>query len=232
MDEDELATLGRALLSGPEEGIRGIEVLGENMENTKRKVVILRPWKSYHAYGDMLHHYAMKNLLAYMSTDKENDLSKMNRVLSGRRYQEWVNLGGQIMRKDDLDKLRSDIGNGILTSWKEIHDHYNILWNKYTIDKQKHAWAVLCGIYETEVITGSVWDSAAERAILIQRFVSDQVYSSRKKDYDNPYRKATFRNDEEMKAAIGVVDENSFIVQVRKETEEFEKTVAEMRGRK
>jgi hypothetical protein len=54
------------------------------------------------------------------------------------------------------------------------------------------------------------------------------VYISRKKDYDNPYRQATFRNDEEMRAAIGTIDDNSFIVQVRKETVDYKKTIADV----
>jgi hypothetical protein len=57
--------------------------------------------------------------------------------------------------------------------------------------------------------------------VKIQNFVCDQVYASRKKDFDNPFRQTTFRNKAEMTAAFGTIDENSFIIQVRKETEEF-----------
>jgi len=56
---------------------------------------------------------------------------------------------------------------------------------------------------------------------MIQKFVSDQVYTSRKKDFDNPFKMTTFRNKDEMIAAFGTVDENSFIIQVRQETEDF-----------
>ena len=69
------------------------------------------------------------------------------------------------------------------------------------------------------------------KAVEIQEYVCDQVYVSRKKDYDNPFRQATFRNQEEMKAAIGTIDDNSFIVQVRKETEELKKLVKEIKKR-
>lgn len=44
-------------------------------------------------------------------------------------------------------------------------------------------------------------------------------------DDENPFRRSTFRNEDEMNAAIGTIDDNSFIIQVRKETEEFEKFV-------
>jgi len=56
-----------------------------------------------------------------------------------------------------------------------------------------------------------------EKTVKIQKFVCDQVYNSRKKDFDNPFRQATFRNMDEMNAALGTIEENSFIVQVRQE---------------
>ena len=72
----DLARLGRNLLSGKEEEIKDLEVLGENMENTRRKVVILKPYKAYHAYRDILHYYATKNLMAYMSSNPKSYFPK------------------------------------------------------------------------------------------------------------------------------------------------------------
>ncbi len=230
-NDDDLASLGRVFLSGKEEEINTLEVLGENMENTRRKVVILKTYKAYHAYGDILLYYAMKNLMSYLSSDPNASFTTMQKELRGERQKNWVNLGGQIMQKDDLDKLRSDIRSGQLKTWKEIHNRYDDLWIKYKADKQKHAFATLCHLYASENLTKSEWQSALKKTVDIQRFVSDQVYSSRKKDYDNPYRHSTFRNPEEMRAALGTVDENSFIVQVRKETEEFELLANEIKKR-
>ncbi len=231
-DENKLIKLGRELLSGKEEVVNSLEVLGENMENSKRKALILKTYKAYHAYGDMLHHYAMKNLIAYMNSHPEATLSSMCDDLKGKREHEWVNLGGQIMQKKDLDKLRSDIGSGKIKSWDSIHNRYNTLWNKYTLDKQKHAYAILCDLLGTDKLTDAQWKSALTRAEEIQKYICNQVYSSRKKDYDNPFRQATFRNQDEMKAAIGTIDDNSFIVQVRQETEDFKKVIKGMKNRK
>jgi hypothetical protein len=218
--ENDLAKLGQALFSRKEEVISRLEILGENMEHTKRKTLILKAYQAYHAYSDMLFHYAMRNILAYLDSHPRATLSSMHEDLKGKRQQEWVNLGGQIMQKKDLDKLRSDIGSGKLDSWKSIHERYNKLWAQYPLDKQKHAYALLCEMEETERITEKYWISLLDKAMEIQETICDKVYDSRKKDFDNPYRQATFRNPEEMKAAIGTIDDNSFIVQVRKETEE------------
>jgi hypothetical protein len=230
-NDDELAKLGRDLLSGKEEEINKLEVLGENMENTKRKVLILKPYKAYHAYGDMLHYYAARNLIGYMKSNPKATFSVLSSELKSKRQKEWVNLGGQIMTREDVDKLRSDIRSASLKTWKEIHERYDELWAKYKIDKQKHAFATLCELYGAGHLTLADWKSALDKTVTIQKYVCDQVYNSRKKDFDNPYRKTTFRNMEEMKAAFGTIDENSFIVQVRKETEEFEMLAEEIKQR-
>lgn len=220
-NDDELTMLGRALLSGSEEEINKLEVLGENMENTRRKVLILKPYRAYHAYGDMLHYYAVRNLMTYMNSNPKATFKMLCTDLKNIRQKEWVNLGGQLMTKDDVDKLRSDIGSVKLKSWEVIHNRYDELWAKYRTDKQKHAFATLCNLLGKKDLTLADWNSALDKTVKIQKFVSDQVYSSRKKDFDNPFRYSTFRNKDEMIAAYGTIDDNSFIVQIRKETEEF-----------
>lgn len=229
-DQNELIQLGRKLLYGNIIGMNGLEVLGENMENTKRKVVILKPYEAYHAYGNMLHHYAIKNLLAYIDSHNNTSLSSMHNDLNGKHQQEWINLGGQIMLQKDLDKLRSDIGSGKLNSWQDIHKRYDKLWVKYQADKQKHSYSIICELTGKERLSASQWKSALDKAVEIQEYICDQVYISRKKDYDNPYRLTTFRNNDEMKAAIGSVDENSFILQVRKETEDLKKLIRRVKS--
>ena len=64
--EQELAEMGRELLTGDERFVNDLEVLGENMENTKRRKLIIKPYQAYHAYGDMLQYYAVNNLLDFL----------------------------------------------------------------------------------------------------------------------------------------------------------------------
>jgi hypothetical protein len=229
--EEELALMGKVILSGKEDLSGNLEVIGENIENSRRKAVILKPWKAYHAYGDMLHYYAVKNLFDYLTANPKAKFSSMCKDLECERHSEWTNLGGQIMQNIDLDNLRFDIGSGKLATWQEVHNRYDELWEKYTIDKQKHAFATLCELIGTEKPSNTEWISAIDKAIIIQKYISDQVYKSRKKDFDNPFRKITFRNMDEMTAALGSLEENSFIVQVRQEALEFQKLAEELKKR-
>jgi hypothetical protein len=228
---EELVQMGRQLLTGSPESIAGLQVLGENMEKSGRNVVILKAVNGYHAYGQMLHYYAVKNLLEYMEANPEATLSSMCQELSGHRERQWVNLGGQLIPSTDVDRLRSDIGSGELDTWKDIHERYDALWQGYPRAKQCHAFATLCDLLGTNTIETQQWRSALEKAVEIQEYIRDQVYISRQKDFDNPFRQATYRNLDEMTAAIGTIEDNSFVKQVRQETEDFKKRVEQMKER-
>ena len=230
-DEKKLIQIGRQLLSGSEEHVNSLEILGENMEKSKRKVVMIKVYKSYHAYYDMLHYYTIKNLLEYMKTNPEADFSSMCKALKGEREKKWVNLGGQLIPEKDVDQMRVDIGSDKLTKWTEIHHRYDKLWEKYPFEKQKHAYATLCEILGTNNLTKEQWISALDRTKEIQEFIKNQVYISREKDFDNPFRQATYRNMAEMKAAIGTIEDNSFVKQVRNETEGFKKLIEEIKSK-
>jgi len=227
----EAAETGRQVLTSAQDTIRDLEVLGERMEKSRRKVIILKPREAYQAYGQMLHDYAVKNMIRYLNDQPEADFEKMNQTLNGSRIEAWVNLGGQLVPERDVDLLRSDIGKGKLKSWEAIHQRYDDLWKQYPLEKQKHAFAILRELLGTETLTQSRWIDALDQAVIIQETIRDKVYESRKKDYENPFRQATFRNQSEMTATIGKVESNSFIRQVREETGNFKKSVSRIKKR-
>ena len=112
--EDELRQLGRKLLTGPAKAVDDLEVVGDELENSRRKAVILRAYAAYHAYRQMLHHYAMTNLLAYMRNHPKATANSMSAELAGPRQKKWINLGGQLVLWGDLERIKSDIKSGPL----------------------------------------------------------------------------------------------------------------------
>lgn len=229
ISESELISIGKDLLSNGKDKVRGLEILGENMENSHRKVLILKVSEAYTAYGEMLFYYTVKNLMSFMDSNPGSGLDSMHDALHCSHQKEWVNLGGQIMIRGELDELRSEIGSGKIKSWDEIHERYNMLWQRYPLDKQKHSYSILCELLGKEKIDSESWNNALDKYNAIQHYISSQVYKSRKKDLDNPFKKTTFRNEEEFTAALGNVEQNSFILQVRQETEDIEKKIAGMK---
>ena len=229
--EDKLVQVGKSLLEEAAPALEDIEVLGERMEKSSRDVLILKPQDGYKAYGQMLLYYAVQNLLDYMESRPDATFASMSKELDGRRVRQWVNLGGQLMPEADADKIRADIGTGKLNDWQAIHKRYDQIWQQYPLAKQKHAFAVLRQMSGADGLDKQRWAAMMDEAVEIQQYVSDQVYASRKKDYDNPFRQATYRNMEEMTAAIGTIEDNSFVKQVRVETEKFKKAIEQIKSR-
>jgi uncharacterized protein DUF4954 len=219
--EEELARFGSALLTDTPESLCELEIIGEDMEKSSRKVRVLKVQQGYQAYGDMLLYYAVKNCIDYLQDHPEADFATMQESLQGTRPRVWVNVGGQLMLEQDIDQLRTDVGSGRLASWEDLHHRYDELWNVYPLEKQKHAFATLCDLSHGDTLTKQQWLDALRDAMRIQEYIRDEVYASRKKDFENPFRQATFRNAAEMTAAVGTIDENDFVQKVRQTTEQF-----------
>ncbi len=229
LSDHELAEHGRELLAGREEMISGLEIRGEGMERSRRRVIILKAYRAYHAYLDMLHHYAVKNMAGYMEAHPSANFTEMCESLSAEREMSWVNVGGQLMPERELDLLCSDIGRGKLGSWEDIHDRYDQLWDEYELSKQKHAYATLCALYNKENLTYDIWNKALARAMGIQQYIYDQVYLSRKKDFENPFRIMIYRNEDEMKSVMGSIEDNDFIIRIREEITRYRELLVSLR---
>lgn len=232
-NDEELRVIGRELIENQPEVAKNLVVYGENMEHGKRKVRILKAYEAYKAYNDMLLYYAVKNLAKYLDAHADVSFESLCDELRKKEQREWINLGGQLVNGDEVENLRNDINNGVLNSWDEIHHRYDEIWERYEIEKLRHAFSSLRFLFagKTHVITRALWNECLNRAIDVQQYICDQVYVSRKKDYDNPFRNATFRNEEEKLAVIGPLDEVSFVKQIRKETEDFKELIHRISNR-
>ncbi|MBD3291905.1 MAG: DUF4954 family protein [Armatimonadia bacterium] len=231
VSESRLAAAGRKLLTEHPEQCAELEILGENMEKTRRKVVILKAADGYRAYRQMLHYYAVKNLLEWMQARPKATLATMRKALAGRRVSDWINLGGQLAPAGDVDRLRKHIRTGKLPTWDAIHAEYDRLWEEYPLAKQRHAYAVLLTLLSARELTAQDWRDALDEAVSIQKYVRDEVYASRQKDFENPFRRATFLSEAEMTAVNGTAEGNSFVKQVREETRAFVRRVGAVKRR-
>ena len=227
----EAVAAGRGLLMAGEDGTGQLQVLGENMEDSSRPVVILKAHKAYNGYREMLHYYAVKNLLDYMDSEPAATRGTMVQALSGPRKRCWVNLGGQLAPEAEVTRLLEDIKAGQLSTWDQIHQRYDETWRAYPRQKQAHGLACVMELLEISELTPELWNAALDKAADIQKHVRNQVYASRKKDFDDPFRQTTFRNKEEMRAVVGTAEESSFAKQVQRDTDVFCTQVEAVRAR-
>ena len=218
-----LRDCGKNLLDNEPYTVEKLEILGEKVEKGRRKVVIDKVWKAYHAYGDMITYYAVKTFLHYLEAHPTKTIDDIVSKMRGMRLRKWINLGGQTMPEEYVDQLRADIRDGVLNTWDDIHHRYDELWRDYLHEKLRHAYFALMFLYkdDADTLTPEMWQENLDKAMRIQQYICDQVYESRKKDYDNEIRSATFRNEAEKLAVVGRIDDVSFVKQIHQQTDEF-----------
>ncbi len=235
--EEALRRYGCTLLAAKENRMAGLEVFAEGLERHKRPALILKPRKAWRAYNRMLRYYSLKALLTYAELYAEAhprdlfaELDQEYRNNGTKREKQWVNLGGQIAPAFRVDALRRDIGAGRVTSWDAIHGRYEEMSQWYIKDAALHAWAVLLELPSldngepftaTRLLAGSGMADLINQGRDTRRWIETEVYKSRAKDWRDQFRKITFRNEEELIAVLGRVEDNPFIKMAQQETEFF-----------
>lgn len=214
LEAEKLREKGHLLICKYPKVVDSLEVLAFGAEKSSRKVLVRHPLQAYAAYGDMIVHYAMTNVLRYMEKHPDEKLMSLNPLVEGERTTLWTNLGGQIMKTSDVDALRADIGSGALAGWDAIHRRYDELWERYPNDKLIHSIQMLRDLYEMDNISDCMWNTFIIKEMYNQDYICEQVRRTRQKDYLNPFRRATYRSEAEMLAAIGPLEENGFVQQI------------------
>jgi hypothetical protein len=204
-----------------------------NFENSKRSQIIIKPLEAIAAYRQMLRYYAARTIAAFFDSRPELDFSGLSDLLDvpQERVRDWVNFGGQIVPAFSADELRKDIGEGKYKSWDEIHRVYNLWEENYPLDECRHAWKLLALFHETEALNADMIKKEFAVVKETRQWMDKQIYESRAKDYNNQFKKATFRNQAEMEQVLGKLADNSFIRLFQNESIAFNEMIERVSAR-
>ena len=230
VDTGKMMKKGEEILTSTEGEIASLEVLGEGMENSTRDVLILKAEKAFKIYREMIHYYAVKNIVSY-AVQHSFSLTELSRKFAGASRSSWTNLGGQLIQEKELKHLKTSILTSKINSWKEVHNRYYTLSKTYNNQKCRHAFASLISLYNMEgkELTPDFWEETLDTALSIQQLIEKNTYESRLKDYTNKYRRITFETQKEMEAVIGTINDDTFINIIYKETEHFESMIKKVK---
>ncbi len=230
VDTGKMMEKGEEILTSTEGEIASLEVLGEGMENSTRDVLILKAEKAFKIYREMIHYYAVQNIVSY-AVQHSFSLTELSKIFSGTARSSWINLGGQLLQEKELKRLKTSIFTSEINSWKDVHNRYYTLSKTYNEQKCRHAFASLISLYdmEEEKLTPDFWEKTLNTALSIQQLIEKNTYESRLKDYTNKYRRITFETQKEMEAVIGTINDDTFINIIQKETEHFESMIKKVK---
>ena len=77
-------------------------------------------------------------------------------------------------------------------------------------------------------LTRKAFVSLLRQAVATREWMTRNIYESRAKDYENPFRTMVYDTAKEMEKVIGSIKDNSFIKQQQEQTAAFRKTVDDL----
>src|SRR5690606_25140422 len=192
------------------------------------KCLLLKAREAYHAFNQMIKLYCFEELSSFfISNNFSSYLKFKNKLPEVSGLKEWSNVGGQLIRTSELEKLIKDITTGKVKSWDDIHQFYKLQGESYENDKFTHAVSVLKTVLNTDLkkLPAEGFSSLLKEGIKIQSQLVENIYLSRAKDYTNPFRAAVYENMEEMEIVTGALEENSFINSEKKNLERKKRNI-------
>lgn len=226
---DEAATkAGRKLLE--QQKLSGKkEILATGIENSKRKVKLVKVSESYAIFKELIVYYGITQLLYLMEKQKCESLKSFFKHNKITTRTDWVNIGGQLMPQPVLQELIDQIHAGKINSWDAIHEYYHAHSAQYADQKALHAIASLLELEELKPadLTLAVFKKLLRQTLQTREWMTNRIQESRAKDYSNPFRKMVYESIEEMEKVVGSFKDNSFINQQLEELESFREKIRE-----
>ncbi len=198
------------------------------VENSNRKTQVIKVTQSLELFKELITYYGTVQLIKHFNENKFSSFEELKKSIPTKiSRSEWKNIGGQLIHKSDIDKLKNKIKTNKINSWNEVHDFYRQCGVEYDKNKLIHAYTSLLEIENitSKQFTPDYFKKLLQRSVEAKTWASKGIYESRAKDYSNPFRKMIYENNDEMNAIMGKLEDNQFIQDQFKELEVYKKMV-------
>lgn len=227
-DEKSLAAEGARILDDETTSLKNVEIFAEDFECTTRRTQILKVKEAYRIYKELIVYYGVQQLLHFCQQYNFSSFEALIEALPDQPLrQEWANVGGQLLPKPAVQTLIQNIKSGEIRGWNDVHHFYQQNGKLYSEQKLHHSFASLLELLDIRKakFTRELFASLLQQTVKTKTWMTENIYESRAKDYQNAFRKMLYDNDAEMEKVVGKLDDNIFINQQQNELEEFKQQV-------
>lgn len=197
-------------------------------ENTGRKTELHKIPQAINIFKELIQYYGTIEILNHIQRNNLFSFDALKKNLSARiQRSEWLNIGGQLIQKEEVERLKRDTKSGKVKSWEELHLFYRQQGQAYTNDRLNHGYTSLLEIMNItpKQFTPAFFKKLLQQALDTKEWMCKGIFDSRAKDYNSPYRKMVYDTNKEMNNVMGRLEDNSFIQQQLRELEEMKKQV-------
>jgi hypothetical protein len=205
---------GKDLLDKKSPIVDNLTILAPEFENAERPVHIIKVQHAYEAYTRLLNYYGTSRLLEFIRLNKISSAEQLQHELPRQTHrQQWINLGGQLVPAEEMNRFLEEIKTGKINSWAQVHDFYRQQSESYNRERIAH------GIYSLlefknityDNLTADLLKQLIEDAIETRKWITRNIYESREKDYKNVFRNMIYDSPQEMESVLGRLEDNPFI---------------------
>lgn len=224
LNDEALLVEGERILNDDSISLKNVEICVDEFECTNRQTKIVKAREAYRVYKELIVFYAVHQLLQIISAQSIDNFDDLLQTLPANpERSEWKNIGGQLIPKSSVDELIHRIKTGDIKNWNEVHQFYQQSGKAYSEQKLHHAFASLLELSHLtkQDFTKERFADFVEQAVKTKTWMTENIYGSRAKDYQNEFRKMIYDNDAEMESVVGTLEDNVFINQQREELEAF-----------
>jgi len=227
ISEEQILKLGSTLLE-QNTNLDEEEILITGLENTTRKVQLIKVAEAYRLFKELIVYYGITQLLSFIEKENIDSFDKLVKSMGKPIRSEWTNIGGQLIPKQAMDTLIGDIHSGKINNWEDVHAFYKEASEQYHTDKRQHAFASMLELLQLtpDTFSEKVFLQLLQQSLATKEWMVNGIYESREKDYANPFRQMVYETEKEMEKVIGKLKENTFIQQQQEEMSEYKKRVA------
>jgi hypothetical protein len=214
-DPGQLQREGEKILEEKKSLVSSIEVLDGRFENAKRPALLIKVGEAYRIYKELIVLYGVTQLIRFAEEQKFSSFKSMYKELPQQpQRQQWKNIGGQLLPEAGFTSLINAIKDNSVQGWDEVHDFYRDAGASYYSHKREHAFASLLEtLHLTKAdFTEALFMELLNQALNTRRWMAENIFTSREKDYGNEFKKMVYDNEDEMNEVVGALDENSFIL--------------------
>jgi hypothetical protein len=224
--------IGKKLLQQKNAALNELQVYIQGAENSKRKVELLKYKEAYSIYQQAIEFYAVNTIVEYMQQQKQFSVKAIAELIGKKNKPEsWQNIGGQLMPTKSVEQLKKLIKKGSINNWDEVHDWYIEEGKNYKQHQLQHAIACLEKQQQQAIasFTKEQWVQLLNAAYTTKKWMTENIYTSRAKDYSNPYKQMLYSTKAEMDNVLGALENNGFIVEQQQALVTYKKLIQKVK---
>ncbi|PWT73614.1 MAG: DUF4954 domain-containing protein [Bacteroidetes bacterium] len=231
IDDKDWLKIGKSLLEARNSVLDELDIFASGFENSERKARIIKISHAYPIFKELISYYATTRMLYKINANNFRTLDQVQNSIPARlTLSTWINMGGQLVLKSELDKLLNQIHKGRVRDWGQVHNFYAKQATNYADNTFEFSMAALksvTGLHPKKMTKAQI-KSLLNQAIITREWMTKGIYESRAKDYTNPFRQMTYSGPGEMSIVTGALEENSFIKEEIESLKKFRKDVEEV----